>query len=151
MLNIIFNDYEKKITYIDLLINNIEIISKLLSISNSNFLNEDINLKTKIIKILDNIQLIINELILKKLILWNDHKHLTNPNSIEFIVSYNLDINLVNYLVDDTISLNIFFSNLLFETQIDILFKSINNIINKFNYNKEICYKYLFYKNNLRN
>lgn len=137
-----FIDYEKKIKYIKNIISNLNIVTFILSTSQFIYLNQDITIENNIKTLIGTIVNYIKEMEKYKLIIWNN-----NLNILYFIVPYYSDYNAESYLIDSSINLDNFLSDKINTFTITELNNQLNEIINYFNNNIQICNKYLLYNN----
>lgn len=137
-----FIDYEKKIKYIKNIISNLNIVTFILSTSQFTYLNQDVTIENNIKTLIKTIVNYIKEMGKYKLIIWNN-----NLNILYFIVPYYSDYNIESYLIDSSINLDNFLSDKINTFTITELNNQLNEIINYFNNNIQICNKYLLYNN----
>ena len=148
MFNDVFIIYQNKIEYIEELAYNFYLMSIFVFPINENkYLN--INLFEQIGILLEGVNNIILEMKDKKYVKWDNY-------NLDFIILYHDDYKKNSYLIDDTVNLSFIYE---FLQNKDIYIKkcisgeiqrNLFHIINKLNYNIEICQRHIMYRNDYK-
>lgn len=148
MFNDVFIIYQNKIEYIEELAYNFYLMSIFVFPINENK-SLNINLFEQIGILLEGVNNIILEMKDKKYVKWDNY-------NLDFIILYHDDYKKNSYLIDDTVNLSFIYE---FLQNKDIYIKkcisgeiqrNLFHIINKLNYNIEICQRHIMYRNDYK-